>query len=309
MPRPRFIDFGTTRHSYTWSNANRRVTYKLKRSGETAFVSALDIQYAASAVNYLRLAATAATVDPVLSAVGTDTNISLVLTAKGSGTISISSPLTAAAAGGAACGGLVLGAGTDASPMTTAVASKNFIQFYGESTATGAGSDTRVAYMRLYLNGITTGGGEALRAYTTVEKAIGTARGAHISLDYAAAGFTSGLATAVTATMHIPATGAMTGNLAAIQAEMWYDADDGDATIPTEHGILRLSVSNDASNAGKIMNAIHGTGLPTAAADESKETMVLTAAADCVSDTRLRCRINGTNYVFMLSTDISPATN
>jgi hypothetical protein len=77
---------------------------------------------------------------------------------------------------------IMLGGGTDAAPCATATANKNFLEFRGESTATTAGSDTRLMYSRLYLNGATTGGGDCIRAFTTVEKAVGTARGASAQL-------------------------------------------------------------------------------------------------------------------------------
>jgi hypothetical protein len=78
-------------------------------------------------------------------------------------------------------------------------------------------------YLRLYLTG--GAGGEALRAFCTVSSntPADTVNGAHISLSFGATiGNVTGLGTAVRATLHVP-NRALTGNCAAIQAELYAD--------------------------------------------------------------------------------------
>lgn len=121
---------------------------------------------------------------------------------------------------------LLLGAGTSTNKMTTADASKNFMEFRLENTATSG--DNRGMYLREYLAGAG-GGGEALRAFTTIsDVAAGTAHGAHISLNFADTGTVTGLGVAMRATLHIANQATQAGTLAAIQAEIWSDGATSD---------------------------------------------------------------------------------
>jgi len=128
---------------------------------------------------------------------------------------------------------LLLGAGTSTNPMTTATADTKFMEFRLENSATSG--DNRGMYLRFYQAGAG-GGGEALRAFTTIsDVAVGTAHGAHISLNFATSGTVTGQGIAGRFTLHIPAT-ALTSNvtLSAVQAEIWSDAttsDPGGSTI------------------------------------------------------------------------------
>jgi hypothetical protein len=65
---------------------------------------------------------------------------------------------------------LFMGVGSTTQPFSTAAAGKNFLGFWFESKATTVGSDSRGMYLRLYLNGATTGGGEALRPLPRAHK-------------------------------------------------------------------------------------------------------------------------------------------
>ena len=119
--------------------------------------------------------------------------------------------------GADAANALLLGIGTSADPSTTSVASKNFFEFRCQSTATSG--DNRMFYMRYELNGI--GGGECWRAFTKVTAAVGTARGAHISLDLSSAGSTSGLGVGVDGQLLV-FNGALTGGTyAALNSEIY----------------------------------------------------------------------------------------
>ena len=207
-------------------------------------------------------------------------------------------------AGTAANGALIGGLGTSAAPISTASANKNFLQYYVASTATTAGSDTRAAYLRLYLNGATTGGGDALRAFTTVGAAVGTAHGAHISLSHGASGSLSGAGDAVRATLQLKA-GVATGTLSALHGEIWLDTATSEPPA-SSHGILRLGVGGDVTKVATVTNLLLVDGVQVSAASSSVAHMVTTGAADSTSDTEIRISINGTSY-WLLATATPPA--
>lgn len=208
-----------------------------------------------------------------------------------------------AIAGTAANGALIAGLGTSAAPISTASANKNFLQYYVASTATTAGSDTRAAYIRLYLNGATTGGGDALRAFTTVGAAVGTAHGAHTSLSFGASGSVTGQAIASRNTLHLKA-GTATGTLAPLQGEIYLDA--ATSAPSSAHGLLRLNVGGDATNKAAVTNLLYVDGVQASAASSSTAHMVTTGAADSTSDVEIRVVINGTAY-WLLATATAPA--
>jgi len=128
---------------------------------------------------------------------------------------------------------LLFGSGTSSSRFAVTDANKNFIEFRFENAATSG--DNRGIYNRLYLTGAG-GGGESLRAFTTVEDvAAGTAHGAHISLNFGTSGTVTGQGIAGRFTLHMPTT-ALTSNvtMSAVQAEIWSDgstSDPGGSTI------------------------------------------------------------------------------
>ena len=119
--------------------------------------------------------------------------------------------------GAAAASGLLLGRGTSGSPATTATAGAKFLEFRCESTA-GSG-DNRLMYLRYALNG--GGGGECIRAFTKLTSAVGTARGAHVSLDMSTAGSVSGLGAGVDAQLLLPGEDVTTGTMTAVNAEIF----------------------------------------------------------------------------------------
>lgn len=126
------------------------------------------------------------------------------------------------------CGGLFGGGGSTTNPVTSAIAGKHW-EFVGETTATSG--DNRLFYLRYYLtgDGSTTGGGECLRVFTTVnDAAVGTAHGAHISLSFGSTGTLTGLGVAMRATLHLPNASPVGGTLAAGQIEVWSDGASSD---------------------------------------------------------------------------------
>ena len=118
-----------------------------------------------------------------------------------------------------AASGLLISGGTTAAPNTTAVASSNFIELRCQSTATSG--DNRLAYFRYEL--ASTGGGECLRAFTKLAATVGTARGAHISLDIdeSPAGQITGLGAGVDAQILIGDGALASGTFAVVNAEVF----------------------------------------------------------------------------------------
>jgi hypothetical protein len=188
---------------------------------------------------------------------------------------------------------IVQGVGTAAAPFVITEANKNAIGYWISSVATTAGSDTRAAYFRLYLNGATTGGGDALRAFNTVNAAIGTAHGAHISVSFGASGAVSGQASAVRGTLQLKA-GTATGTLAAVQGEIWLDA--ATSAPSAAHGIFRGTVAGDATNVASVKNLLMVDGVKVTAASSGVADMVTTGCADATSTVRIKVLINGTSY-------------
>lgn len=151
---------------------------------------------------------------------------------------------------GTAAGPLIFG-GTSSNKIASATASTKFMQFYLNSTATSG--DIRGMYLRLYLSGTNTTGGEALRAYTTINAVtVGTAHGAHLSLSFVStsnSGRLTGLGVAARCTLHLPSDADWTGGtLAAIQAEIYSDGNASDPDGLTELSFIRIV--NDTTNDG-----------------------------------------------------------
>lgn len=146
---------------------------------------------------------------------------------------------------------LAMGGGTAATPLTTAVADKNFMEFRTQSTATSG--DARGIYNRLYLAGAG-GGGESLRSYTEIVGVVAaSAHGAHISLgmgESTTKGSVTGLGAAVRATLGLPDIAMDAGGTyAALQAEIYSFGADSDAGAVTSLSCIR--VVNDGAANGK----------------------------------------------------------
>lgn len=205
--------------------------------------------------------------------------------------------------GGSSNSAVVWGQGTGAAPVVSSSANVNFLEHRFSSTTTTAASDVRGYYLRLYIDGSTTGGGEALRAFTTVNASIGTAHGAHISLNFGASGAVSGQAIAGRNTLHLPS-GTATGTLAPLQGEIYLDA--ADSAPSAAHGLLRLVVDGDATNKATVDNLMLLNGVQVTAASSAVTHMVTTGCADATSNTRLKVNIDGTDY-WLLATSSAPS--
>lgn len=202
--------------------------------------------------------------------------------------------------GGAnAASGLFMGVGTTANPATTGTASANFMEFRCQSTATSG--DNRLLYMRYELAG--TGGGECLRAFTKIQGTIGTARGAHISLDIDS---TTG--------------DKVTGLAAGVDAQLLLANKAGEAGIGA-HCALNVEIysagaSTDYANANKLAyirfsNGGNATGVANVDDDaylfdfvgvtEGAGNMFVASATEGNYATAARCRVNGTEKWLMFA--------
>lgn len=197
---------------------------------------------------------------------------------------------------GGATSALVFGAGTSASPATTATADKNFLDFRTQSTATSG--DARGIYNRLYLAGAGVSG-ESLRSFTTVNNvAAATAHGAHISLSFGATGTITGQGIATRSTLHLKDE-ALASNvtMAALQAEIYSDGASSDPGGSTKLSYLRClndghadgiaDVDDDANLIEIIGHTIGAGNMVVAEVDETKFSH------------KIRINIGGTTYYLM----------
>lgn len=191
--------------------------------------------------------------------------------------------------------------GDSTNPVVVPEANIKFFQEYVSSTATSG--DNRLRYTRLYLDGAAAGG-EALRAFTTVRAACGTAHGAHISLNFAGTttGELSGLGIAVRGTLHIPADAAWeSGTLAALQAEIYSDGATSDSDGVTELSFIRVINDGNASGIADVdddANLLSIQGCTIASGN-----MIAAKSSAAVSHVA-RIKIGSTPYYIMLSNAI-----
>ena len=197
--------------------------------------------------------------------------------------------------------GGIIKAGTSSAPVTEDTADMKFVALYFDNGATSG--DNRGMYLRLYHTGSGTGGGEAARIFTTVNANIGTAHGAHISLNFlatAGASECSGLGAAVRGTTHIPnvASWAPTGTLCAGMFEVYSDGANSDPAGLTELSVLRLVNAGNATGMADVdtdayLFSIQGF---TAAADTSKVVSSVSLAELPGSTIGLRVKVGASAY-------------
>jgi hypothetical protein len=145
----------------------------------------------------------------------------------------------------ASASGIIMGTGTTANPATTATADAKFLEFRCQTTATSG--DNRLMYLRYDIAGTT--GGECIRAFTKGSAALTTARGAHISLDMAAAGTISGLGAGIDAQVMLAAsTTYSTGTWGVINAEIY----TGGTTVISATAFSYLRIVNSGSSQSTV---------------------------------------------------------
>lgn len=183
--------------------------------------------------------------------------------------------------------GYIMGGGTNSDPVVSQLDNINFIDFRTKSTASSG--DIRGLYLRHYLSG--GAGGDAARIFGTVDSAIGTAQGAHISLSYGATGATSGQAIAVRGTLHIADRATSIGTAAAVQAEVYCDGTSSAATGTLS--LFRAVVDGgDATARNTVDYFLTGVQLGT---------NIFAAKTSAAVTHWLKTNINGTDYYIMLS--------
>jgi len=186
--------------------------------------------------------------DGVLNIVS-DTTVAISGAVTMDSTLTLTGKLNLGLNGGAAsASGLLMGVGTSLAPATTAVADSKFVEIRTESTATSG--DSRGLYLRHAINGAG-GGGEVIRAFTKVEAAASTARGAHISIDVATTGTVSGFGAAVDAQVYI-GNASITSNLNCVNTEIYADGAST-AIAARSASLLRFVVGGNATGVTDIL--------------------------------------------------------
>lgn len=189
--------------------------------------------------------------------------------------------------GTTASAGIYAGGGTSATPLVNSSTTANSMEFrFDHSAATG---DIRAMYIRGYYSGGC--GGETIRAFSTMQTTVGTAHGAHISLNYDTSGATTGLACAIRGTLHIANRATSIGTAAAIQAEVFCDGTSSAATGTLS--LLRCIVDGgDATARNTVDYFMTGVQLGT---------NIFTTKTSAAVTHWLKCNINGTDYYLMVS--------
>lgn len=208
----------------------------------------LILNSVATSVNEFTISSAATGNGPILAATG-ETNVDINISPKGTGIVQMNSPVGLTLSGGAvSASGLLAGVGTTANPATTATADAKFIEVRAETTATSG--DNRLMYLRYSLNGTT--GGECIRAFTKLEAAGTTVRGAHVSLDVAATGSASGLGIGVDNQILVH-NGALTGGTySVINSEIYSAGSSTDVSGVTSMSFFRAVAGGDGTGAANV---------------------------------------------------------
>jgi len=177
-------------------------------------------------------------------------------------TLTVNGLLKLDAGGGAdAANAVLMGVGTSANPSTSSTANDKFVELRCKTTATSG--DNRLMYLR-YDQAGAAGGGECIRAFTKATAALGTARGAQISLDLSAAGSVTGLGVGLDGQLMIADALPAGGTYFAGQSEMYFAASSSIAAVTT-HAIHSFIANGDATALATCLNVFaikggEGTG-------------------------------------------------
>ena len=191
---------------------------------------------------------------------------------------------------------LLLGSGTSSSPMTSALADKNFLGFWFNSTATSG--DNRGLYLRTYFAGAG-GGGETARIYSTVNNVTaGTVHGAHVSLSFGTTGKVTGQGAALRATLHIANQATQSGTLSPIIAEIYSDGSTSDPA-GSLLSFIRIVNGGDATGGADVDDdaaLFDITGVTIATGN-----LVAESTTESNYSHSVKVRVNGTVYYMMLA--------
>ena len=163
--------------------------------------------------------------------------------------------------GAEAASGILIGGGTALLPITTSTPDAKFVELRCKNSATSG--DNRLAYLRFEQSGAG-GGGECLRASTYATAALGTARGAQISLELSADGSVTGLGVGLDGQLMIADALPAGGTYFAGQSEIYLVASASVAAA-TAHAIHSIQANGDVTAILTVKNAFafkggEGTG-------------------------------------------------
>ena len=200
--------------------------------------------------------------------------------------------------GGSISSGAVTGSSSTA--VQSSITNERLFNVYLNSSATSG--DTRAAYIRLWLSGVANGG-EALRAFTTINSVAGsTAHGAHISLNFVSTSGSaslSGLGVGMRTTLHIPNDASFTsGTLAAMMAEIYADGSSSDTDGCTEVSFLRVVNGGNATGGANIDDDAY---LISAQGFDINTGNIFAAKSSAAISHTARIKIGNTPYWILLS--------
>jgi hypothetical protein len=194
--------------------------------------------------------------------------------------------------------GLILGGGTSADPVLSAVADQKMASFYTSNSATTG--ESYALYWRHYLTGI---GGSATcaRFYQTTNIAAGTLQGAQITASTGAAGKVSGLLVGCRSQVQFAynATQAPTGTIAGGQSELYFDGATDSTTDPAASAftcIHRFVVDGDTAARAKVQYLFDIANVSTGTSDATK----VLNTANLTASHGLNVRVNGEAYCLLL---------
>ena len=141
------------------------------------------------------------------------------------------------------------------------------------------------------------GGGECIRAFTKLEAAVGTARGAHISLDVATTGSVTGLGVGVDAQLLVPNQAIGGGTYGVVNAEI-YSAGSSSSVTGSATAFFRAVAGGDTTGAATIDTSGYLMSIQGLTVASGKLFQANTAAA---ATHALRILIGGTPYYIMLT--------
>lgn len=192
---------------------------------------------------------------------------------------------------GAASTGLLMGGGTNASPIITSVASKNFFDFRTKTTD-ATGGDSRGIYWRHYISG-TLANGEAGRFFTTVDGAANGCHGIHASLSFGAAGTCTGEVAALRGTLHIP-NATLGGTNGAVSGELY--SDGASSAVSGSLAAFRCILSGNATGIAAMDDAAGVFSLEGVTIGAGN---MVVAAVKAACTHLIKIKINGTSYWLM----------
>jgi hypothetical protein len=198
--------------------------------------------------------------------------------------------------GGSLSSGIV--SATSSTAVQTSVDGYRLLGAYLNSTATTNTNSERAAYFRLWVSGIG-GGGESLRAFTTINNVAGSsAHGAQISLNFGTSGSLTGEGIAVRATFQVPNASMSGGTFTACEGELWSDGASSSVTGVTEISCFRAVLSGNGTG---IANVDAKAGLFAIDGNSIGAGNIIAAKSSAAVSHTARILINGAVYYIMLS--------